>query len=411
MDIQTILFGIAMFTAVVLAMVFILLLAKGKLVASGAVSIIVNGDRSKAISVSAGSTLLTTLSEQKLFVPSACGGGGTCGQCTVQVHAGGGSLLPTEKGHISRGQAKEDWRLACQVKVREDMEIEVPAEIFSVKKWECDVVSNNNVATFIKEFIMQLPEGESIDYESGGYIQIEIPPHDIPYTDFDVQKEYQEDWDQFKIWDIRSTTKETVERAYSMASYPAEGNRVMLNVRIATPPPRAPEGTPTGKGSSFIFKQKPGDKVIISGPYGEFFLKDNDREMVFIGGGAGMAPMRSHLMHLFRTLKTQKKVSFWYGARSMREAFYMDEFDAIAEDFNNFDWHLALSDPLPEDKWTGKTGFIHQVLLDSYLESHEAPEEAQYYVCGPPMMNLAVIAMLINLGVEHEDIFLDDFGG
>jgi Na+-transporting NADH:ubiquinone oxidoreductase subunit F len=411
MDIQTILFGIAMFTAVVLAMVFILLLAKSKLVASGAVSIIVNGDRSKAISVSSGSTLLTTLSEQKLFVPSACGGGGTCGQCTVQVHAGGGSLLPTEKGHISRGQAKEDWRLACQVKVREDMEIEVPAEIFSVKKWECDVVSNNNVATFIKEFIMQLPEGESIDYESGGYIQIEIPPHDIPYTDFDVQKEYQEDWDQFKIWDIRSTTKETVERAYSMASYPAEGNRVMLNVRIATPPPRAPEGTPTGKGSSFIFKQKPGDKVIISGPYGEFFLKDNDREMVFIGGGAGMAPMRSHLMHLFRTLKTQKKVSFWYGARSMREAFYMDEFDAIAEDFNNFDWHLALSDPLPEDKWTGKTGFIHQVLLDSYLESHEAPEEAQYYVCGPPMMNLAVIAMLINLGVEHEDIFLDDFGG
>jgi Na+-transporting NADH:ubiquinone oxidoreductase subunit F len=411
MDIQTILFGIAMFTAVVLAMVFILLLAKDKLVASGAVSIIVNGDRSKAISVSAGSTLLTTLSEQKLFVPSACGGGGTCGQCTVQVHAGGGSLLPTEKGHISRGQAKEDWRLACQVKVREDMEIEVPAEIFSVKKWECDVVSNDNVATFIKEFIMELPEGESIDYESGGYIQIEIPPHDIPYTDFNVQKEYQEDWDQFKIWDIRSTTKETVERAYSMASYPAEGNRVMLNVRIATPPPRAPEGTPTGKGSSFIFKQKPGDKVIISGPYGEFFLKDNDREMVFIGGGAGMAPMRSHLMHLFRTLKTQKKVSFWYGARSMREAFYMDEFDAIAEDFNNFDWHLALSDPLPEDKWTGKTGFIHQVLLDSYLESHEAPEEAQYYVCGPPMMNLAVIDMLINLGVEHEDIFLDDFGG
>ena len=411
MDIQTILFGIAMFTAVVLAMVFILLVAKSKLVASGAVSIIVNGDRSKAISVSSGSTLLTTLSEQKLFVPSACGGGGTCGQCTVQVHAGGGSLLPTEKGHISRGQAKEDWRLACQVKVREDMEIEVPAEIFSVKKWECDVVSNDNVATFIKEFIMQLPEGESIDYESGGYIQIEIPPHDIPYTDFDVQKEYQEDWDQFKIWDIRSTTKETVERAYSMASYPAEGNRVMLNVRIATPPPRAPEGTPTGKGSSFIFKQKPGDKVIISGPYGEFFLKDNDREMVFIGGGAGMAPMRSHLMHLFRTLKTQKKVSFWYGARSMREAFYMDEFDAIAEDFNNFNWHLALSDPLPEDKWAGKTGFIHQVLLDSYLGSHEAPEEAQYYVCGPPMMNLAVIDMLINLGVEHEDIFLDDFGG
>ena len=287
----------------------------------------------------------------------------------------------------------------------------MPAEIFSVKKWDCDVVSNNNVATFIKEFIVQLPEGENIDYESGGYIQIEIPPHDIPYTEFDVEKEYREDWDNFNIWDIRSTTADTVERAYSMASYPAEGNRVMLNVRIATPPPRAPEGTPTGKGSSFIFNQKPGDKVIISGPYGEFFLKDNNREMVFIGGGAGMAPMRSHLMHLFRTLKTNKKVSFWYGARSMREAFYVDEFDAIAKDFENFDWHLALSDPLPEDNWTGKTGFIHQVLLDSYLKNHEAPEECQYYMCGPPMMNQAVINMLVDLGVEREDIFLDDFGG
>jgi Na+-transporting NADH:ubiquinone oxidoreductase subunit F len=411
MDTNTIFLGVGGFTAVVIVLVFVLLWAKSKLVASGDVHININNGSDCSFDTASGSTILSTLANQKLFIPSACGGGGTCGQCLVQVDEGGGSLLPTEEGHISRGQAKENWRLACQVKVKNDMVLRVEEECLSVKKWECEVVSNDNVATFIKEFVVELPPGEEMDYESGGYIQIEIPPHNIDYTGFEIEDQYREDWDTFKLWDINSTTTDTVERAYSMASYPAEGNRIMLNVRIATPPPRSPKGIPTGKGSSYIFDQKAGDKVIISGPYGEFFLKDNDREMVFIGGGAGMAPMRSHLLHLFRTLKTGKKVSFWYGARSLREAFYVDEFDAIAADFPNFEWHLALSDPMPEDSWKGKTGFIHQVLQDSYLANHEAPEECQYYMCGPPMMNSAVINMLEELGVESEDIFLDDFGG
>jgi Na+-transporting NADH:ubiquinone oxidoreductase subunit F len=410
MDFTTIFLGVGGFSVVVIALVFILLAAKSKLVSSGNVSLVINGKEADALSIPAGETVLNSLSSQKVFIPSACGGGGTCGQCLVQIDEGGGTLLPTEETHITRGMAKEHWRLGCQVKIKQDMKLRVDESVFNVQKWECDVVSNRNVATFIKEFVVQLPEGESIDYESGGYIQIEIPPHNIDYTGFEVEDEYREDWDTFKLWDINSTTKDTVERAYSMASYPAEGNRIMLNVRIATPPPRT-EGLPTGKGSSYIFNQKPGDKVIISGPYGEFFLKDNDREMVFVGGGAGMAPMRSHLLHLFKTLKTDKKVTFWYGARSLREAFYVDEFDEIAKDFPNFEWHLALSDPLPEDNWKGKTGFIHQVLLDSYLSHHEAPEECQYYMCGPPMMNSAVINMLGEMGVEPEDIFLDDFGG
>ena len=411
MDYTTIGLGVAMFCFVVLAMVAILLWAKSKLVQSGDVKIVVNNDEENALSAPAGSTLLATLANQKLFVPSACGGGGTCAQCKVQVHEGGGDLLPTEEGHINRGMAKEHWRLACQVKVKQDMKIQVPDEVFSVKKWECTVLSNHNVATFIKEFRVQLPEGESMDYRSGGYIQIEIPPHDIDYKGFEVEEEYRADWDQYDVWRYRSKTDETVERAYSMASYPAEGNVLMLNVRIATPPPRGPEGIPPGKGSSYIFDQKPGDKVIISGPYGEFFLKDNKKEKVFIGGGAGMAPMRSHLMHLFRTEKTDIKVSFWYGARSLREAFYMEDFDAIQRDFPNFEWHLALSEPLPEDEWTGLTGFIHQVLLDEYLSKHPEPEECEYYMCGPPMMNSAVMKMLDDLGVDRENISLDDFGG
>ncbi|MDP7062540.1 MAG: NADH:ubiquinone reductase (Na(+)-transporting) subunit F [Planctomycetota bacterium] len=410
MDFTTIFLGVGGFSVVVIALVFILLAAKSKLVSSGNVSLVINGKEADAMSIPAGDTVLNSLSSQKIFIPSACGGGGTCGQCLVQIDEGGGTLLPTEETHITRGMAKEHWRLSCQVKIKQDMKMRVDESVFNVQKWECDVVSNRNVATFIKEFVVQLPEGESIDYKSGGYIQIEVPPHSIDYTNLNIEDEYREDWDNFRLWDINSTTTETVERAYSMASYPAEGNRIMLNVRIATPPPRT-EGLPTGKGSSYIFNQKPGDKVIISGPYGEFFLKENDREMVFVGGGAGMAPMRSHLLHLFKTLKTDKKVSFWYGARSLREAFYVDEFDEIAKEFPNFEWHLALSDPLPEDNWKGKTGFIHQVLLDSYLNNHEAPEECQYYLCGPPMMNTAVINMLGDLGVEPEDIFLDDFGG
>ncbi|MFT7517541.1 MAG: Na+-transporting NADH:ubiquinone oxidoreductase subunit F [Myxococcota bacterium] len=411
MDTTTIFLGVGGFTSVVIALVFILLVAKSKLVASGDVHIDINNGNECSFDTPAGGTILTTLANKKLFIPSACGGGGTCGQCLVQIDEGGGALLPTEEGHISRGAAKEHWRLACQVKVKSDMKLRIEEECLSVKKWECEVVSNNNVATFIKELVVELPPAEEMDYESGGYIQIEIPPHNIDYTDFAIEDQYRGDWDAFKLWDINSTTNETVERAYSMASYPAEGNRIMLNVRIATPPPRGPGGTPTGKGSSYIFDQKPGDKVTISGPYGEFFLKDNDREMVFIGGGAGMAPMRSHLLHLFKTLKTEKKVSFWYGARSLREAFYVDEFDAIAAEFPNFEWHLALSDPQPEDHWKGKTGFIHQVLQESYLDDHEAPEECQYYMCGPPMMNTSAMSMLEDLGVEPEDIFLDDFGG
>jgi len=403
--------GVLMCCLVVLAMIALLLLAKSKLVQSGQVTILVNDDADRAITCSAGSNLLTTLANQKVFIPSACGGGGTCGQCRVQVHSGGGDLLPTEQGHINRGEAKDNWRLSCQVKVKEDMSIELEPEIFSVKKWDCEVISNHNVATFIKEMTLQLPEGESIDYKSGGYIQIEVPAHDVSYNDFSIEDEYRGDWDEFNMWRYRSAPDEPCARPYSMASYPAEGNLLMLNVRIASPPPRGPEGIPPGKGSSFIFAQRPGDTVTISGPYGDFYLQDNDREMVFIGGGAGMAPMRSHLMHLFRTVKTEKKVSFWYGARSLREAFYVEEFDEIAEKFPNFTWHLALDNPLPEDNWSGYTGFIHQVLLENYLNDHPEPEDCQYYLCGPPMMNRAVINMLHDLGVEPEDVFLDDFGG
>ena len=408
---STIFWGVSGFTLIVILLVFVLLWAKSQLVSSGDVRININGDEDYSFNAAAGDTVLTTLANQKLFVPSACGGGGTCGQCLVQIDEGGGTLLPTEETFITRGKAKDNWRMACQVKIKNDMHLRVDEECLSVKKWECEVVSNENVATFIKEFVVELPPGEELNYKSGGYIQIEIPPHNLSYNNFSVEEQYREDWDNFNLWEINSVTNEKCERAYSMASYPAEGNKIMLNVRIATPPPNAAAGTPTGKGSSYIFAQKPGDKVTISGPYGEFFLKENEREMVFIGGGAGMAPMRSHLMELFRTLKTNKKVSFWYGARSLREAFYIDEFDEIANKFENFEWHLALSDPLPEDNWTGKTGFIHQVLLDSYLNEHEAPEECQYYVCGPPMMNTAVLNMLDDLGVEPEDVFLDDFGG
>ncbi|RMH03868.1 MAG: NADH:ubiquinone reductase (Na(+)-transporting) subunit F [Planctomycetota bacterium] len=411
MDYTTIALGVAMFCFVVLAMVLILIWAKSKLVQSGNVRIVVNNDEEKPLVAPAGGTLLATLADQKLFVPSACGGGGTCAQCKVKVLEGGGDLLPTEEGHITRGMAREHWRLACQVKVKRDMRIQVPDEVFSVKKWECEVLSNRNVATFIKELRLQLPPGETIEYRSGGYIQIEIPPHDVSFKDFDIDEEYRPDWDKYDIWRYRSVTDEPVVRAYSMASYPAEGNVLMLNVRIATPPPRGPEGIPPGKGSSYIFSLKPGDKAVISGPYGEFFLRDTKKEKIFIGGGAGMAPMRSHLMHLFRTEKTDVKVSFWYGARSLREAFYIEDFNAIQEEFPNFEWHLALSEPLPEDEWTGLTGFIHQVLYDEYLSKHPEPEECEYYMCGPPMMNAAVLKMLDDLGVDRENIFLDDFGG
>ncbi|MFT7170096.1 MAG: Na+-transporting NADH:ubiquinone oxidoreductase subunit F [Paracoccaceae bacterium] len=408
---DTFFLGVAAFTVVALSIVGILLIARSQLVSGGVVNIIVNGDESQPIKANAGGTLLATLADRKLFIPSACGGGGTCAQCIVKITEGGGDLLPTETGFITRGMAKEGCRLSCQVKVKNDMRIQVPDSIFSVKKWECEVVSNENVATFIKEFKVRLPKGEKIDFTSGDYIQIEIPPHDIEYKSFDVEEEYRGDWDKFDLWRFRSKTDEMVERAYSMANYPAEGDDlVMLNVRIASPPPRMSD-VPPGKGSSYIFDQKPGDKVTISGPFGEFHIKPSNREMVFIGGGAGMAPLRSHILRLLETEKTDRKMSYWYGARSLREMFYVEDFDRLAKENPNFEWNVALSEPQPEDNWEGYTGFIHSVCLAEYLDKHPAPEECEYYLCGPPMMNQAVLTMLDDLGVDPEMIDLDDFGG
>jgi len=411
MDFGTIFAGVATFTGVVLALVVILMAARSRLVQSGDVKILINGDPNKALTTAAGSTLLNTLADNQIFIPSACGGQGTCGVCRVTVNEGGGSILPTETGHINRGEAREGCRLSCQVKVKQDMEIEIPDEIFGVQRWKCKVRSNHNVATFIKELVLELPEGESVPFRAGGYIQIECPPHTVDYKSFDVEEEYRPDWDQFDVWRYTSTVNETVTRAYSMANYPEEEGIIMLNVRIASPPPRGPEGIPPGQMSSYIFDLKPGDEVTISGPFGEFFAKPTDNEMIFIGGGAGMAPMRSHIFDQFRRLSTDRKVSFWYGARSLREAFYVEDFDSIASENENFVWHLALSEPQPEDNFEGYTGFIHQVLFDNYLKDHPSPEDCEYYICGPPMMNDAVIKMLTDLGVEPENVLFDDFGG
>jgi Na+-transporting NADH:ubiquinone oxidoreductase subunit F len=406
----TVFFGVIGFTVVILALVAVLLFAKSKLVASGDVEIVINDDPEHSLTTAAGGTLLGTLADNQIFIPSACGGQGTCGVCEVKVLEGGGALLPTEETHISRGEAREGRRLACQVKVKQDMKIEIPAEVFSVRKWRCTVRSNHNVATFIKELVLELPEGEVVPFRAGGYIQIECPPHEVAYKSFDVEEEYREDWDKFDVWRYVSKVDETVLRAYSMANYPEEGGIIMLNVRIASPPPRMPD-VPPGKMSSYMFGLKPGDEVTISGPFGEFFARPTDNEMIFIGGGAGMAPMRSHIFDQFKRLQTQRKVSFWYGARSLREAFYIEDFDSIQQEFENFEWHLALSEPLDEDNWTGLTGFIHQVLYDNYLKDHRAPEDCEYYICGPPMMNDAVIQMLTDLGVERENVLFDDFGG
>ncbi|MGD8439704.1 MAG: NADH:ubiquinone reductase (Na(+)-transporting) subunit F [Holophagae bacterium] len=406
----TVTLGVAVFVIVIVALVVILMIAKSKLVASGDVTITINEDPDKALVTPAGGTLLNTLAENKIFIPSACGGKGTCGVCKVDVMSGGGALLPTETSHINRGEARRGTRLSCQVKVKQDMKIEVPPEIFDVRKWHCRVRSNRNVATFIKELILELPEGEEVPFRAGGYIQIECPPHEVHYKDFDIDEEYRADWDKYNMWQYVSKVDEGVTRAYSMANYPEEKGIIMLNVRIASPPPNMPD-VPPGIMSSYIFSLTPGDEVTISGPFGEFFAKDTDNEMVFIGGGAGMAPMRSHIFDQFRRLGTDRKVSFWYGARSLREAFYQEDFDAIEKENDNFEWHLALSEPLPEDNWDGETGFIHQVVYDNYLKNHPAPEDVEYYMCGPPMMNSACIQMLTDLGVEPENIALDDFGG
>ena len=402
--------GVVMFTTIVLTLVGVILLARSKLVASGDVGITINEDPDKAITVSAGGKLLDALSSQKIFVSSACGGQGTCGQCKVTVMAGGGDILPTERDFMTRREVRDGLRLGCQVPVKQDLEIEIPPEVFDVKKWDCTVRSNNNVATFIKELVLELPEGEEVNFRAGGFIQIECPAYDIPYNDFDIDKEYHEDWDKYNIWRYRSKVVEPAVRAYSMANYPEEKGIIMLNVRIATPPP-GNDKIPPGIMSSFIFNLKPGDKVTISGPYGEFFVKDTESEMLYIGGGAGMAPLRSHIFDLLKRLKSGRRISYWYGARSLREVFYAEEFDELQKSNPNFTWHLALSEPLPEDNWTGSTGFIHQILRDEYLDEHTAPEDCEYYLCGPPMMNSAVLKLLDDLGVESENIMFDDFGG
>jgi len=400
--------GVGFFTLIVLALVAIILFAKSRLVVSGNVKILINGE--KNIEVPVGGKLLGALADHKLFVSSACGGGGTCAQCRVKISEGGGTILPTEETHITKREAREGDRLSCQVTVKQDMQIEVPEEVFGVKQWRCKVRSNDNVATFIKELVLELPEGENVDFRAGGYIQIECPPHTLKYTEFSVQDEYKPDWDHFNIWQYESVVNEKVVRAYSMANYPLEKGIIMLNVRIASPPPRT-EGLPPGQMSSYIFNLKSGDEVTISGPFGEFFAKDTTAEMVFVGGGAGMAPMRSHIFDQLERIKTDRKMTFWYGARSLREMFYVEDFDRLEATHDNFEWHVALSDPLDEDEWTGDTGFIHNVLFERYLKDHPAPEDCEFYMCGPPMMNQAVINMLHELGVEDENILLDDFGG
>ena len=428
---STVISAVAVFVVVILALVTILLQAKARLSPSGPVKLNINGDE---VEVESGTTLLSTLSNQKIFLPSACGGGGTCGMCKCQVTEGGGEILPTETGFFNRKEIADNWRLGCQVKVKNDMNVKVPEEIFGIKKWECEVVSNYNVASFIKEFVVKLPEGETLDFEAGGYIQVDVPATTVDFKNIDITShpklgkapdEFQVEWDKFKLWDLKMVNPEPLFRAYSMANHPAEGNIIMLNIRIATPPFDRKKGgwmdVNPGVCSSFVFDQKPGDKVTISGPYGEFFIKETEAEMVYIGGGAGMAPMRSHLFHLFHTLKTGRKVSYWYGGRSKRELFYLDDFRQIEQEFPNFKFHIVLSEPLPEDNWQAKenmdaegdgfTGFVHQALIDNYLNHHDAPEDIEYYFCGPPLMNAAVLKMVDDFGVPPENVSFDDFGG
>ncbi len=403
-----IILGVTFFTVIVIALVFVILGAKSKLVAEGNVEIEINHE--KKIHVPIGSKLLTALADHNLFVSSACGGGGTCAQCKVKVSEGGGDILPTELNHITKREAAEGDRLACQVTVKQNMKIHVHDEVFGVKKWETTVRSNHNVATFIKELVLELPKGETIDFRAGGYIQIECPAFDAKFSEFDIEERFRDEWDKYNLWAIQSVFKEPAIRAYSMANYPEENDIIMLNVRIATPPPRIADAPP-GIMSSYIFNLKPGDKVTISGPFGEFFARQTQNEMIFVGGGAGMAPMRSHIFDQLRRIKTDRKLTFWYGARSLREMFYVEDFDMLQAENKNFTWHIGLSEPKPEDNWTGHVGFIHNVLFENYLKNHPAPEDCEYYLCGPPMMNSAVIKMLTDLGVERENIMLDDFGG
>ncbi len=401
--------GFLIFTMIIMLLVVFILITRSWLIPAGQVRLGINRDEEKSLTVDPGDKLLGVLGNNFIFIPSACGGGGTCAQCKVKIKSGGGDILPTETAHITKREAKEGYRLSCQVNVKQDMELELDPEIFSISKWECRVRSNRSVSTFIKELVLELPEGADLDFRAGGYIQIEVDPHVCDYKDMEIAEDYREDWDKYDLWQYRSEVKEPVMRAYSMANYPEEKGVILLNVRVCPPPPAVPDAPP-GQMSSFIFNLKPGDTVEVSGPYGEFYAKETDAEMIFIGGGAGMAPMRSHIFDQFKRIKTDRKVSFWYGARSLREAFYVEEFDELAKQHDNFEWHLVLSEPLPEDNWTGATGFVHQYLLETYLSSHPAPEDCEFYMCGPPMMNKAAGEMLYNLGVEEENILYDDFG-
>ncbi len=401
--------GVGVFTVIVIALVFLILGARSQLVATGDVTITINEKTS--ILSSAGKKLLHALAAANFLVPSPCGGRGTCGQCRVKILEGGGALLPSEASHITKKEAAQGERLSCQLVVKQDLRIQVPEDVFGIRQWECTTASNRNVATFIKEFKVDLPQDESVDFRAGGYIQIECPPHDLKFKDFDIDPVFRDEWDRHNLWRYESHVKEPLTRAYSLANYPEEKGFLLLNVRIATPPPTAPDSVPPGKMSSYIFSRKPGDKVVVSGPFGEFFAKDTDNEMVFVGGGAGMAPMRSHIFDQLKRLRTSRKLTFWYGARSRREMYYVADFDQLQREHENFHWFVALSDPLPNDQWTGFTGFIHNVLFEKYLKDHPAPEDCEYYLCGPPMMNSAVITMLDDLGVDRENILLDDFGG
>ena len=410
---NVIIISVVVFLSITLLLVFVLLWAKAKLVPSGNVKLNVNDEMNADVPI--GGTLLNALQGQNIFLSSACGGSGSCGQCRCRVVEGGGEILPTETGFFSRKEQKEHWRLACQTKVKEDMKVLVPEEVFGVKEWECEVISNRNVSTFIKEFVVKLPEGEVMNFKSGSYAQIKIPKYDIKYSDYVIEEQFRDDWDRFKMWDLTCKNDTETVRAYSMANYPAEGNIITLNVRIATPPMDRATGTwmnvSPGISSSYIFSLKPGDKVTMSGPYGDFHIQETENEMLYIGGGAGMAPLRAQILHLFNTVKTGRKVSYWYGARSKKEIFYEEDFREIERNFPNFKFHIALSDPQPEDNWDGYVGFIHQVILDNYLSKHEAPEDIEYYMCGPGPMANAVKVMLDNLGVERSSLYFDDFGG
>jgi len=407
----TLLYSIIVFLLIIMLLVVMLLLARDRLAPKGDVTLHIND---RQLVVSPGSNLLSTLSGNYIFLPSACGGGGTCGLCKCQIYEGGGSILPTETGFFTRKEQLDHWRLGCQVKIRETMKIKVPESVLGIRKWECEVVSNKNVASFIKEFVVKLPEGEGLQFEPGGYVQIDVPKYQVSFRDFNIEEEFRDEWDKYKLWDLGIKNTTETYRAYSMANYPAEKNLIKLNIRIATPPwdneRKQYMNVPPGICSTYLFSRKSGDKVMVSGPFGEFHIRNTNHEMVYIGGGAGMAPLRSHIFHLFHTLKTTRKVSYWYGARSKREVFYEDEFRALEREFPNFRFYLALSEPRPEDNWTGFTGFIHQVLFDNYLGKLDEPEEIEYYLCGPPLMNSAVIKMIYDLGIPDENLSFDDFG-